>query len=229
MSSGEKTVIITGSEGLIGKSAAQFLAQRHHVVRLDLSLGHDLANETFVRRWFSENRGDYLVNLFALNDHVEAGARSAETLFDITLDSFRRYLEVNLTSLFSVCREFARNSAGGGIINFASTYGLVSPPPEMYEAGQKHIAYGVSKAAVIQLTRHLAVHLAPRLRVNCVVPGGVRFRQSEEFQRRYAKHTPLRRMMEPSELHGILAYLCSEDSSYSTGGVFPIEGGWTAV
>src|SRR6266446_1767154 len=213
MSSEQKTVIITGSEGLIGKSAAQFLAQWHHVVELDLALGHDLTNEAFVRRWFAENPGEFLVNLFALNDHVEAGVHSAETLFDTTLDSFRRYLEVNLTSLFSVCREFARNNEGGGIVNFSSTYGLVSPRPEMYGAGQKHVAYGVSKAGVVQLTRHLAVHLAPRFRVNCVVPGGVRFRQSEEFQRRYAQHTPLRRMMEANELHGILGYLCSDSSS----------------
>ena len=223
------TIIIAGSEGLIGKSVVGYFARSHKVLKLDLALGHDLSSEAFVHQWFSANHGDYLINLFALNDHIGPGKGGAGTLFDISLDSFRMYLEVNLTSLFSVCREFARNNPKGGIVNFSSTYGLVSPRPEMYDGGEKHVAYGVSKAGVIQLSRHLAVHLAPRFRVNCVVPGGVRFKQSEEFQARYASHTPLHRMMEANELHGILNYLCSDDSSYTTGAVLPVDGGWTAT
>ena len=179
-----KTIIVAGSEGLIGRSVADYFGRQHQVLRLDLALGHDLTSETFVRRWFAENHGDYLVNLFALNDHIGPSQGTTETLLDIPLDSFRKYLEVNLTALFSVCREFVRNNAGGGIVNFSSTYGVVSPRPEMYNGSEKHVAYGVSKAGVIQLSRHLAVHLAPRFRVNCIVPGGVRFQQSEEFQAR---------------------------------------------
>jgi NAD(P)-dependent dehydrogenase (short-subunit alcohol dehydrogenase family) len=229
MQAAPKTIIVAGSESLIGKSVAGYFARRHQVLGLDLALGHDLTREAFVRRWFAKHHGDYLINLFALNDHIGPNQATVGTLFDIPLDSFRKYLEVNLTALFSVCREFARNNAGGGIVNFSSTYGLVSPRPEMYSGSEKHVAYGVSKAGVIQLSRHLAVHLAPQFRVNCIVPGGVRFRQSKEFQTQYAQHTPLRRMMEANELHGILGYLCSDDSSYTTGAILPVDGGWTAI
>ena len=229
MKTRRKTVVVAGSEGLIGKSASAFLARRYRVLKLDLALGHDLGDEAFVRGWFAANPADYLVNLFALNDHVTAGRREEETLLTISLDSFRRYLEINLTTLFSVCREFARNNPQGGIVNFSSTYGLVSPQPALYPKGEKHIAYGVSKAGVVQLTRHLAVHLAPGIRVNCIVPGGVRHRQSQKFQSDYAQRVPLRRMMDADELHGMLAYLCSDASSYTTGAVLPVDGGWTSI
>jgi len=98
----------------------------------------------------------------------------------------------------------------------------------MYIDGEKHIGYGVSKAGVIQLTKHLAVHLAPDIRVNCVVPGGVKFEQDENFIKRYSKYTPMGRMMNVNELTGILDFLCSEKSTYITGENIKVDGGWTA-
>src|SRR5690606_4153024 len=197
------------------------------VLELDIAMGHDLAKEAFVREWFAAHPAAALVNLFALNDHVDP-ARASNRLMDISLDSFDRFLNLNLTALFSVCREFARNNPEGSIVNFTSTYGLVSPRRELYGDDEKHIAYGVSKAGVIQLSRHLAVHLAPGVRVNCVAPGGVKHRQSEEFQALYGRHAPMGRMMDVDELFGIVEFLVSEKSSYCTGGVYAVDGGWTA-
>jgi NAD(P)-dependent dehydrogenase (short-subunit alcohol dehydrogenase family) len=136
-------------------------------------------------------------------------------------------LEVNLTVLFSVCREFSRNNKKGSIVNFSSTYGLVSPNPDIYEGSHKHVAYGVSKAGVINLTKYLATHLAPNIRVNCVVPGGVLFNQNKKFRRSYAKLTPMKRMMKKNELNEIVNFLCSDASSYTTGAAFVIDGGYT--
>jgi len=225
----KKTIIIAGSKGVMGSTVTDFFRKNYNVLELDLQLGHDLSDEKFVKEWFKKNKGDCLINLFALNDHVDKTRfKEKDTLYDISLDSFRKYLDVNLVALFSVCREFARNNKNGVIINFSSTYGLVSPIPQMYPGSEKHIAYGVSKAGVIQLTKHLAVHLAPNIRVNCIVPGGVKFKQTEEFQKAYASRTPLNRMMNAEEMTGILEYLCDDKSSYVTGSVFVIDGGWTA-
>jgi NAD(P)-dependent dehydrogenase (short-subunit alcohol dehydrogenase family) len=221
-------VIVTGSEGLIGTAVCAFLSRNgHRVYTLDLALGHDLSNEEFVREWFRGQRATALVNLFALNDHVDP-TRPSGRLMDISLESFRRFLDVNLISLFSVCREFARNNKAASIVNFTSTYGLVSPKPDLYHDDEKHIAYGVSKAGVIQLTRHLAVHLAPRIRVNCIAPGGVRNKQDDSFAKAYAEHTPLGRMMNVSELPPLVEFLIGETSSYCTGAVIRLDGGWTA-
>lgn len=220
-------IIITGSEGLLGSEISKHLAKNNKVLNLDLILGHDLTNENFVKKWFKQNKADCLINCFALNDHVEKNQKRP-TLFDITLESFSKYMEVNLTTLFSVCREFARNNKKSSIINFSASTGLVSARPDLYNGGHKHIAYSVSKAGVINLTKFLATHLAPNIRVNCVAPGGAESSQDKEFLKKYSALTPLRRMMKKNELNGIIDFLCSNQSSYVTGATFVIDGGWTS-
>lgn len=222
-----RSIIITGSKGLIGKSAADYLKKRYQVLELDLKLGHDLTNEDFVKSWFEKNRAEYLINLFAMNDHVNPQVPRS-TLFDVSLDSVREFLEINVIALFSVCREFAKSKQARGIINFASTYGLVSPLPFLYKNGAKHVGYSTSKGAVIQLSRYLAVHLAPRISINCIAPGGVEYKQDREFVKKYSRYAPMRRMMKRNELNKLLEYLCSDGSSYMTGSVITIDGGWTA-
>lgn len=221
-----RKIVITGSEGLIGKELTKFFEKQDKILKLDIQLGHDLTNENFVKQWFKKNHAEYLINCFAINDHVNP-KRKKNNLFDISLKEFNDYLHVNLTSLFSVCREFARNNKKGSIVNFSSTYGIVSSNPGLYNGSHKNIAYGISKSGVINLTKYLAVHLAPNLRINCVVPGGIKFVQNTKFVQKYSKLTPMKRMMNKNELNGIIDYLCSERSSYTTGSTIVIDGGYT--
>jgi len=219
-------IIITGSEGLLGRELSKYLAKNNDILKLDLALGNDLTDESFVKKWFVENNANCLVNCFALNDHIESKQKRT-TLFDISLESFSRYFDVNLTALFSVCREFARNNKEGSIVNFSASTGIVSARPDLYSGGHKHIAYSVSKAGVINLTKFLATHLAPNIRVNCIAPGGVENNQDQEFVKKYSELTPMKRMMRKDELNGIVEYLCSPMSSYMTGATIVIDGGWT--
>ena len=220
-------IIITGSEGLIGKELHEYLKKNHEILRLDLTLGHDLTDEKFVKNWFKKNKADSLINCFAKNDHVN-NKRKKKTLFDFKLQSFSEYLDVNLTTLFSVCREFARNNEKGTIINFSATTGIVSARPDLYDGAHKDIGYSISKAGVINLTKYLATHMAPNFRVNCISPGGVEHNQDESFKEKYSKLTPMKRMMKKDELNDIIEYLCSEKSSYVTGANFVVDGGWTS-
>ena len=66
------------------------------------------------------------------------------------------------------------------------------------------------------------------MRVNCISPGGVELNQSDSFKKKYSKHTPLKRMMKKNELNGILNFLCSEESSYMTGSILFLDGGYSA-
>lgn len=219
-------IIITGSEGLLGREISNYLEKKYHVCRLDVLLGHDLTDEGFVKKWFKENKADCLINCFALNDHVAKGEKR-KTIFDITLKSFSEFLDVNLTALFSVCREFARNNKSGVIVNFSATTGIVSARPDLYNGGHKHPAYSISKAGVVNLTKFLATHLAPNFRVNCIAPGGVEFDQDKEFLRKYSALTPMKRMMKKNELNELIEFLCSSGSSYMTGATIVVDGGWT--
>ena len=207
-------IIITGSEGLLGKEISKFLENENKVIRLDLALGHDLTDEKFVKEYFKKNKADCLVNCFALNDHVD-NKRKKNTLFNITLDSFSKFLEVNLTALFSVCREFARNNNTGSIVNFSASTGLVSARPDLYNGSHKHIAYSISKAGVINLTKFLSTQ------------GGVEHNQDKNFIKKYSAHTPMKRMMKKDELNNMVEFLCKPSSSYVTGATFVVDGGWT--
>tara|TARA_R110002020_G_scaffold78506_4_gene197419 strand:- start:1169 stop:1855 length:687 start_codon:yes stop_codon:yes gene_type:complete len=224
-----KKVIVTGSQGLIGKEISCFLEKTgYYVIKCSRSLGHDLTDEDFVKEWFKENQADHLINLFAMNEHIDKNTENVSNLYNISLESFDQYMKTNVTSLFSVCRAYADNNWEGNIINFSSIYGLKSPDPRIYKNGKhKHAGYAVSKSAVIHLTRYLAAHLAPRIRVNCVIPGGVESNQSSEFMGKYSSKSPIQRMMKVSELNGLIKFLCSDDSSYCTGSEFVVDGGYT--
>ena len=224
---GKNRIIVTGSEGLIGKELTNYLSKSNDIIEIDFKLGHDLTDEKFVKSFFKDNDAEYLINCFAINDHVTNDS-DRENLYEISLDTINTFLQVNVVALFSVCRQFAKNDAARGIINFASTYSIVSANPYLYNGGEKNIAYVISKAGVPVLTKHLAVHLAPKIRVNCVVPHGIENNQSEDFKRRFANLSPSRRMMRKGELNGLIEFLCSENSSYMTGSVISIDGGWTA-
>ena len=223
----KERMIITGSEGIIGSAVSPHLKKLYDVKKLSLRFGHDLTNEEFVKNYFSQNKAEYLVNCFGYDDPINP-TKKKETLFDITLESINKYLAVNVIALFSACREFARNHEAESIVIISSIYGIVSPLPSLYKNTEKHIGYSIAKAAAIQLTKHLATHLAPSIRVNCIVLGGVESGQDDNFKARYSEHVPLQRMMKKDEIHGLIEYLCSAKSKYMTGSIITADGGWTA-
>ena len=91
-----KEITITGSEGLVGSTLCKFFEKKKiSVNKLDLKLGHDLTNENFVKNWFKKNHTKYLINCFALNDHINK-TRSKRNLYNFPLDSFNEYLKINV-------------------------------------------------------------------------------------------------------------------------------------
>ena len=221
-------VIVAGSEGLLGKEIVKGLSNIYDVIRLDLILGHDLTNESEVKILFKENKMCHgLVNLFCINPQPDEDSLS---MFDLSLDSIREYLEVNIVGLFSVCREFSRTCLkDASIVNFSSTYGVLSPKHFIYDDNfTKHIGYTITKSAVVGMSKYLATYLAPSIRVNTIVPGGVENNQDREFQNNYSSMTPMRRMMNKKEIVSAVSYFLSKDSSYTTGSLLNVDGGWTS-
>jgi NAD(P)-dependent dehydrogenase (short-subunit alcohol dehydrogenase family) len=110
---------------------------------------------------------------------------------------------------------------GGSIVNTASLGGLMAGP----DLGIYHI----SKAAMIHLTKQLAIELGPTIRVNAVAPGVVRTRLAEalwkEHEESVARRTPLARIGEPDDIGSAIRFLASDDSSWITGETLVIDGG----
>lgn len=175
---------------------------------------------------------DVLINNAALNPKVEDGigaARVSSSFEDLPLSEWRESFDVDVTGTMLCCQTFLSiMNASSSIVNVASLYAIVGPDQRLYDEGfTKPISYSATKGAVVAMTRYLATYLAPRgIRVNCVVLGGVENDQGAEFQRKYAQRTPLGRMAKPEECTGIVVYLCSPASSYATGSIFVVDGGY---
>lgn len=146
--------------------------------------------------------------------------------------TWEKALEVNLTGAFYLiqqCQSLMERSKAPSIINVSSIYGVAGQKMSMYE-GMGYLtpaAYSASKGGLVQLTRYLATVLAPRIRVNCISPGGIERSQDEIFLERYKKMTPLARMGSEEEFKGVTHFLASDLSAYVTGQNIVVDGGWS--
>lgn len=250
---GGQVALVTGAAGQLGQQFCRALGDAGaRVVVADLELPQceavcraleadsikvmplamDVANALSVRSGFEAvaaelGRLDVLVN--------NAGIAVFTPFEERPFPEFMRVLEVNVGGTFlctqAAVRIMRNQTAGGRIVNIGSVYGVVSGDPRIYTDCDRRTseAYAASKAAIIQMTRYWAVHLAKyRIRVNALSPGGVFHEQGADFVRNYSARTPMGRMAQADELGEALLFLCSEASSYVTGHNLLVDGGWTA-
>jgi meso-butanediol dehydrogenase / (S,S)-butanediol dehydrogenase / diacetyl reductase len=239
----DKRVLITGGASGIGAAtAARFLEEGSRVCVLDRDekacehirrelpgLGEaiiaDVTDLMQVEAAFGEairlmDAVDVLIN--------NAGISIRHKFLEITPEEWEKVIAVNLTGMFYVAQTAARHmwSRGGGVIlQTASTNGVMGYP---YYAD-----YNATKAGVIELTRSMALELAPKVRVCAVAPGYVltpmqRAEYSDAMLEEVNAKIPLRRHAKPEEIAGLFAYLASDDAAYVTGQVFTMDGGETA-
>lgn len=197
--------------------------------------GVDLEEETAVRRLPDSADRDFGRLDIIINNAAFVGTSGlkgwAEPFERQTVATWRRALEVNLTSTFNLTQSAApllRAHRVGSVINVGSIYGVLGPDLGLYAdtAMQNPAAYAASKGGLVQFTRWCATVLAPDIRVNSICPGGVARGQPDAFANRYVARTPLGRMATEQDFKGITAYLASDLSAYVTGQNIMIDGGW---
>jgi NAD(P)-dependent dehydrogenase (short-subunit alcohol dehydrogenase family) len=251
-----RIAFVSGAAGHLGRAMATALAeagahvvvngrndQRLAVFEAELSTaGHSVARAAFdvgdlaaSRHFFAGlSRLDVLVN--------NAIAMTPKPFASLSVEDFEQTYRSSVTASFEAVRaalpalRSAVSAAGdASVINIASMYGAVSPDKRIYSKPEQAspFHYGPAKAALLQLTRHLAAELGPeRIRVNALVPGP--FPRAEVatadpgFAERLAARTMLGRTGRADEIRGPLLFLASPASSFVAGSALAVDGGWTA-
>lgn len=244
----QRVALITGAAKGIGAAVADQLAQQGmHVLIGDIDeaqakekadaligagrtatpLRIDVGDPASVAAAFENidrrcGRCDIVVN--------NAGIAKTFAFVDFPLDSWQAHLAINVTGVLLCAQHGARRmmrNRWGRIINIASVAG-------MRAVGVGRTGYGTSKAAVIGLTRQMAVELAEHgITANAVAPGPVdtpmtRVLHSPEFRKSYTDAIPMNRYGTPEEIAAAVAYFASDAAGYVTGAVLPIDGGFLA-
>lgn len=236
----DKRIFITGGgRGIGARTAARFLEEGSRVVVLDSdkdALLHiqnqmpalagticaDVSDAKAVLKAFDELDGvfkglDVLIN--------NAGISQRKSFLEITPEEWNKVLDVNLNGVFYVAQQAAKRmlkQGSGVILNMGSTNALIGYP--------HYASYNSSKAGVVELTRSMALELAPKIRVNAVCPGYILTPMQEaeytpEMLRACESKVPLGRLGKPEEVAALFAFLASEDADYVTGQCFVIDGG----
>lgn len=236
------SVVVADIAGAQARDLAQRIASETGADALGVEV--DVSQPESVRAMVDEVLGafghiDILVNNAAIDPKFdrEGQDQHGNTFEGFPFDAWQQAMAVNVTGMFLCAQAVAapmRDARRGVIVNVSSTYGLVGPDQRLYQReGQppqyKPVTYTVSKAAALGLTKYLATYFAgTEIRVNALTPGGVFADHDEEFVRRYSARTVLGRMAEADEIAGALLFLVSDASSYMTGAILVVDGGWTS-
>ena len=241
-----KVALITGATSGIGMATARLFAERGAKVLLSgrnaeagVALASELGGHFLAADVAAPGTAAALVD-WALRCHgrIDVLVNNAGILFrgdsqDCTDAQWDAVLAVNVTAVFRLSRAVVPvmvGQGGGAIVNVASDWGLIG--------AQKAIAYGTSKGAIVQLTRSMAAdHARQGIRVNAVCPGDtdtpmlhiLAGPEREKQLRAMAEAIPLGRIGQPKDAAAAIAFLASDDASFITGAMLPVDGGNSAV
>lgn len=245
-----KNIIVTGALGKLGKEICKILYNNGlNIIALarlkdkqeedykSISLISDIydcdvSNESEFNKTFKKILDEYkkIDGLITSTSY-----RPMKSGLDDTIENWNKSISQNSTAIFLPCREVGRimcKQKYGSIINVSSIYGIGSPLKSLYDGTDitTEPDYPFIKGGTIALTKYLASFYAEfNVRVNAIAPGGIFNNQNPTFLSNYSKRVPMGRMAIEKEIVNLMLFLLSEESSYITGTVIPVDGGWSAT
>jgi NAD(P)-dependent dehydrogenase (short-subunit alcohol dehydrogenase family) len=219
---GATLVVLARDEQKLSELESELTTSGATVATYAIDLGDtDAVAGTFERIAQTHGRIDGLVN--------NAGITKVGPTVDYAIDDARRILDVNVLGLLACSQAAARQmDAGGSIVNVASLSSFIGQP--------ERTAYVASKAAVIGMTKSMAVEWGPLgIRVNAIAPGYIEtdlsralMAKDPEYRSLVENRTPLRRFGRPEDLVGAVLFLLGDHSAFVSGAHLSVDGGWLA-
>ncbi len=239
----KKIIIITGSNGTLGKVLAKSLKKLSNKLIL---IDKNNKNQNIFGDYYQCNfefdveiadlikflkkkykRIDAIINNAAMvSDNIKKNKFSSE--------EWQKCLSINLTSVYQISTGLENSllkSSDPSIVNISSIYSVIGPDKEIYKGTSffNPASYSASKGGLNSLTRWLAGSLNKKIRVNSISLGGVLRKQSKIFINRYSKKTIMRRMAKNQDLVGPVLFFISKESSYITGQNLLVDGGYSII
>ncbi|MBR8537383.1 SDR family oxidoreductase [Carboxylicivirga sediminis] len=246
MSLKDKVIIITGGNGLLGRSMCDDMhAKGAKVISFDL-----YSDESWERGLINCDVTDidgFQERIQLVKEHFgtidgfvnNAYPRTKDWGVDFEKTSFESWsknVDWQMNSYCFACQKAASimktQENGGSIINISSIYGVVGNDFSLYEGTEIVPAAGYSaiKGGIINFSRYLAsMYGKYGIRVNCVSPGGIFNHQDPTFVERYESKVPLKRMGRPDDIAPAVSFMLSDEAKYITGQNLIVDGGWTAI
>lgn len=241
----DKNIIVTGSEGLLGKEIVSDITREGGTaIRIDISNETTPELHKYKVDITDQNETDInLKKIIDTYDHIDGLVNNAyprtndwgDELEKVSLSSFRKNVDWQLNSVFHLIQLLSKHMKQknkGSIVNIASIYGVVGNDFTLYENTNmtSPVAYSAIKGGLINMNRYLASYFGKNnLRFNCISPGGIENQQPEEFIKKYRNKVPLKRMATPIDIAPTVSFLLSEKAKYITGQNIAIDGGWIAI
>lgn len=245
-----RNIIITGSEGLIGNSFRSYSElkgynlfcldkiriKRKNYFYCDITKEHQV--KKVINKIFSKNKIDLLINNASANPTADKIMKRFK-FSEYKLDTWKKNLEVDIVGSFLVskyCLKFFEKYNKGNIINISSIYAIVGPDQKIYSNksiiyhGHKPLEYSVAKSAILGFTKSLASFYArSNIKINALILGGVKNKQSNFFLKNYKKKTILNKMADLNEYNEYIDFFGSKKNSYMSGSCIVIDGGATNI
>tara|TARA_B100000123_G_C25706926_1_gene418053 strand:- start:172 stop:948 length:777 start_codon:yes stop_codon:yes gene_type:complete len=249
----DKTIIIVGSTGLLGKSLVEhFLKLEANVVGVDFKKGPLKKQEKkYLGNSFSAIYGDItdlrsiktIINKTAKKfNGIDAAVNVAypknkaygTKLWDVSLNNFSDNLKLHLGGYFLFMRECAKYSIKEdkkfSLVNFSSIYGLIQPNFDLYKETSMTlpVEYVAIKSGIQSLSKYFSSYTkGSRFRVNCVCPGGILDGQDEVFLKKYNSYARTKGMLDSKDINGVTAFLCSDESEFICGQDIVVDDGFS--
>ncbi|MBT7237960.1 SDR family oxidoreductase [Candidatus Woesearchaeota archaeon] len=214
---------------------AKEISDKYNIKAIGLKIDlfqKETIQETFKKIFEQLGRIDILIN-----NAQYSPPEDIEPVETFDKDVWDKVMAINVTGTFLSCQQVEKYMTNGGtILNMGSIMGVIAPDRRIYEGStyegktmNSPLVYSTSKAAIIGLTRYLAVDWAKKnIRVNCISAAGFESGQTDLFKSKYQDKIPMARMANKEELKGAIIYLCSEASSFVTGHNLILDGGMSS-